>query len=122
MSLVLVDTNVWVDHFRANNPTLALLLEEGDVLCHPIVVGELSMGGLRDRTQTLDDLKELGTPPVATVDETHRMVEGRRLYGRGIQWNDAQLLASAVLGGAKLWTSDRRLREIAVEMNCAFLG
>ncbi len=122
MTPVLVDTSVWVRHFRMRNPVLMALLEDGEVLSHPVVVGELSMGGLKDREQTLWSLARLGRPPLATEAETNRMVEARRLWGRGIQWNDAQLLASAVIGGVKLWTLDGRLAEIAGEMGAAWDG
>jgi predicted nucleic acid-binding protein len=122
MTPVLVDTCVWVRHFRTRNVFLMALLEDGEVLSHPLVVGELSMGGLKDRDQTLWSLARLGRPPLATEAETNRMVEARRLWGRGIQWNDAQLLASAVIGGVKLWTWDSKLAEIASEMGVAWDG
>ncbi len=122
MNPVLVDTCVWVRHFRQRNPYLLALLEDGEVLSHPLVVGELAMGGLRDRAQTLWSLSKLGRPPIATDAETHQMVEARRLWGSGIQWNDARLLASVVIGGVKLWTVDARLSEIAGEMGVAWNG
>lgn len=122
MSPVLVDTCVWVKHFREHDSRLIVLLEEGEVLSHPLVLGELSMGCLKDRDQTLWSLARLGRPPIATEAETNRMVEARRLWGRGIQWNDAQILASAVIGAAKLWTMDQRLAGIAVEMGAAWDG
>lgn len=122
MTPVLVDSCVWVKHFRMRNSQLMALLEDGEVLSHPLVVGELSMGCLKDREQTLWSLARLGRPSLATEAETNRMVEARRLWGRGIQWNDAQLLASAVIGGAKLWTLDGRLAEIAGEMGVAWDG
>ena len=122
MTPVLVDTCVWVRHFRTRNVFLMALLEDGEVLSHPLVVGELSMGSLKDRDQALWSLARLGRPPLATEAETNRMVEARRLWGRGIQWNDAQLLASAVIGGVKLWTWDAKLAEIAGEMGVAWDG
>ena len=122
MNPVLVDTCVWVRHFRQRNPKLLRLLEEGEVLSHPVVVGELAMGSLQDRAQTLWSLSKLGRPPLATDAETHQMVEARRLWGRGIQWNDARILASTVIGGVKLWTADKKLLEIAAEMGVAWNG
>ena len=120
MSPVLVDTCVWVRHFRQRLPLLLDLLENGEVLSHPLVVGELAMGCLKDRAQTLWSLSRLGRPPLASAAETHQMVEARRLWGRGIQWTDARLLASVVIGGAKLWTTDKNLLEIAGEMGLAW--
>ncbi|MEI8037060.1 MAG: type II toxin-antitoxin system VapC family toxin [Verrucomicrobiota bacterium] len=122
MKPVVVDTCVWVRHFRQRNARLLYLLEEGEVLCHPLVVGELAMGSLMGRAQMLWSLSKLGHPPLATAAETHQMVEARRLWGRGIQWNDAQILASVVIGGVKLWTVDQKLLEIAGEMDVAWSG
>jgi hypothetical protein len=122
MKPVLVDTCVWVRHFRQRNPLLSAMLEDGEVWCHPIVVGELSMGTLKDRRQTVIDLAKLNRPPIASFAETRQMVESRRLWGRGIQWNDANILASSVLGGVPLWTFDLRLKEISEEMGVSFTG
>lgn len=122
MRPVLVDTCVWVRHFRQQDPYLLNMLEDGEVLSHPLVVGELAMGNLKDRAQTLWSLSKLGRPPIATDAETQQMVDARRLWGRGIQWNDACILASAVIGGVKLWTVDFRLSEIAAEMGVLWDG
>lgn len=122
MKPVLVDTCVWVRHFRQGNPLLTAMLEDAEIWCHPIVVGELSLGTLKDREQTILDLSTLGRPPLASFSETRRMIDARKLWGRGIGWNDAQLLASAIIGGVPLWTFDLRLKEIAVESNVNFSG
>jgi predicted nucleic acid-binding protein len=122
MNPVLVDTCVWIRHFRQRNPLLVNLLEDGEVWCHPIVVGELSMGNLKNRPQTIIDLAKLNRPPIATFAETRQMVELRRLWGRGIQWNDARILASAILGQVPLWTTDERLNEIVKELGMGFGG
>ena len=120
MKSVLVDTCVWVRHFRQRNPLLVDMLMDGEIWCHPIVVGELSMGTLKNREQTIFDLMQLNQPPLATFDETRQMVESRQLWGRGIQWNDAKILASSVIGEVPLWTFDERLKEIAGELGASF--
>ena len=122
MKPVLVDTCVWVRHFRQRNALLAAMLEDGEVWSHPIVVGELTMGTLRNRQQTIFDLSQLSRPPLASFSETRQMVESRKLWGRGIQWNDARILASSVLGEIPLWTFDLRLQLIARELKIAFDG
>lgn len=122
MKPVLVDTCVWVRHFRQRNALLAAMLEDGEVWSHPIVVGELTMGTLKNRQQTIFDLSQLSRPPLASFSETRQMVESRRLWGRGIQWNDARILASSVLGEIPLWTFDLRLQLIARELEIAFEG
>ncbi len=122
MKPVLVDTCVWVRHFRQRNALLAAMLEDGEVWSHPIVVGELTMGTLKNRQQTIFDLSQLSRPPLASFSETRQMVESRKLWGRGIQWNDARILASSVLGEIPLWTFDLRLQLIARELKIAFEG
>lgn len=121
MNPVLVDSCVWVEHFRMKNPMLVDMLMDGEIWCHPIIVGELSMGTLKNRQQTITDLTKLNRPPIATISETQQMVESRRLWGCGIQWNDARILASAILGQLPLWTFDIRLNEIAKEFGVSFL-
>jgi len=122
MNPVLVDTCVWIKHFHERNPLLVNLLEDGEVWCHPIVVGELSMGNLKNRQETIFDLAKLNRPPIATFAETRQMIDARRLWGRGIQWNDARILASAILGQVPLWTFDVRLGEIAKELGVGYAG
>lgn len=122
MKPVLVDTCVWVRHFRQRNPLLVDMLVDGEIWCHPIVVGELSMGTLKNREQTICDLIQLDRPPIATFDETRQMVESRQLWGRGIQWNDAQILASAVIAEVPLWTFDERLKEMAMDLGVSYIG
>lgn len=122
MKPVLVDTCVWVRHFRQRNALLAAMLEDGEVWSHPIVVGELTMGTLKNRQQTIFDLSQLSRPPLASFSETRQMVESRQLWGRGIQWNDARILASSILGEIPLWTFDLRLQVIARELKIAFEG
>ena len=122
MSRILVDTNVWIGHFRNSNPLLQALLEDDEILCHPVIVGELSMGSYKNRALTLDDLGKLLQPPIASFAETRALVENRRLWGRGVQWNDVQILASALIGRHPLWTYDRRLNELAEQFGVGFKG
>jgi predicted nucleic acid-binding protein len=104
--LVLVDTSVWVQHFRRAVPKLVALLTDGEVVAHSVVVGELAVGGLRNRLQTLADLRAL--PLVAEVGSTDTLdfVERRRLFNIGLSWGDVQLLAAAELNRIPLWTFD----------------
>jgi predicted nucleic acid-binding protein len=119
---ILVDANVWAHHWRKSDPLLMAMVADGEVVTHPLVIGELSMGNLRQRERALWDLTRMGRPPLATDAETLRMVEARHLWGRGIGWNDAKILASVVIGDCLLWTRDRRLDEIADEMQVAWRG
>ncbi len=122
MKPVIADSNVWIHHWRETNRLLEGMVEDGEILTHPLIIGELAMGTLRNRKSTLWDMTRLGRPPLATDAETLQMVEARRLWGRGIGWNDAKILASVVIGGCLLWTRDRRLDEIAKEVGVAWRG
>ncbi len=118
--MILVDTSVWVDHLRAGDQVLAGLLEAGDVLAHPFVIGELALGNLPRRDQTLRGLQDLPKAEVATDREVLHFVDWHRLFGLGIGYVDAHLLASVGLtAGAGLWTRDRRLGRAADRMGLA---
>ena len=116
----LIDTSVWVDHFRTNDKALAALLEAGAVLVHPFVIGELALGNLRQRAIVLSALSDLPRVTVATDAEVLHFIDHHALAGRGVGHVDAHLLAAVQLtAGAKLWTKDKRLRGIAVELGLA---
>ena len=113
--MILVDTSVWVEHLRHGLPRLATHLQEGEVLIHPWVIGELACGNLRNRSQVLDLLQGLPAATVASDAEVLLLIERDRLMGRGIGYVDAHLLASARLSHCRLWTQDRRLAAVAQE-------
>jgi predicted nucleic acid-binding protein len=116
--MILVDTSVWVDHLRKGNSELTALLERGAVLMHPFVLGELACGNLGSRrTQILHLLADLPRVTVATDQEVIGFIERHSLMGRGIGHVDAHLLAATALqGGSRLWTRDKRLMAIAEDM------
>lgn len=113
---------MWVDHLRRGDVLLADLLERNDVVMHPFVVGEIACGSLADRPLILELLQQLPAAMVAESDEALGYVERHKLYGKGIGYVDVHLLASAAIGGTRLWTRDRKLREVAQELGCAFSG
>ena len=114
--MTLVDTSVWVDHLRRGVPRLAALLEEGRVLCHPFVVGELACGHLGQRDQVLRLLGTLPQAPAASHDEALRLLRTHGLHGQGLGWIDVHLLASALLGRCALWTRDKHLAAAAARL------
>jgi predicted nucleic acid-binding protein len=116
---VLVDTSVWVNHFRAPNMDLEDLLDEGRVATHPFVIGELACGSLRRRTEVLRLIEALPFTPVASHDEVLTFIERERLHGSRLGWIDIHLLASARLGRQSLWSADRRLRTAALRLGLA---
>lgn len=117
--MILVDTSVWVDHFRVGDKRLADLLEGNAVVMHPFIVGEIACGSLTDRALMLDLLQHLPMAAVAESVEALGYIERHGLHGKGIGYADVHLLASAALGGTKLWTRDKRLLAVARELDCA---
>jgi hypothetical protein len=115
--MTLVDTSVWVDHFRRRNGRLDTLLQDGHVVCHPFVVGELACGNLRNRQEILGLLAALPEATTAEHREVLHLVDVAGLFGRGLGWVDAHLLASARLTGCAFWTLDNRLRRAAASLN-----
>jgi predicted nucleic acid-binding protein len=116
----LVDTSVWIDHLRAGNVVLERLLNSAAVLGDPFVIGELALGNLRQRNVVLGALRQLPQAVVASDDEVLVFIGGSRLFGRGIGYIDAHLLAAARLTpDARLWTRDRRLRRVAAGLDLA---
>ena len=118
--MILVDTSVWADHLRKGVPALASALEQGNVLMHPFVRGELACGNLKNRGEVLRLLEELPGAPIATDCETLDFIERRAVMGRGLGYIDVHLLASVALAGtARLWTRDKRLAVVAVDLKLA---
>jgi predicted nucleic acid-binding protein len=118
--VILVDTSVWVDYLRTGQATLVALLETGTVLGHPWVTGELALGHLSQRREIVGLLRSLPKAAVPTDDETMAFIDHHRLYGLGIGYVDAHLLAATFLTAeAALWTTDRRLAAAARSLGCA---
>ena len=111
--MILVDTSVWIEHFRAANHELVALLKECQVLTHPHVIGEIACGSHRQRQQILTLLPLLPQAKVATDKEVLDLIDDYELYGKGIGWIDAHLLAACLLSGASVWTLDKKLSRLA---------
>ena len=111
--MVLVDTSVWVAHLRKGGIGLEALLNEGSVVCHSFIIGELACGNLRNRSEILSLLQTLPLAAHAEHEEVMQFIEDHRLMGKGLGYVDMHLLASALLTRVSLWTLDRRLREVS---------
>lgn len=118
--VVLVDTSVWIDHLRRNNAELANLLNDGDVVCHPFVIGELACGNLGNRAQILSLLNTLPAAIQAKHEEIMQFIENYYLMGQGLGYIDVHLLASALLTQVSLWTFDKKLNEVSARLEIAF--
>jgi predicted nucleic acid-binding protein len=112
--MILVDTSVWIDHFRSNDNDLLVLLNNCQVLMHPYLSGELACGNLANRAEVLHLLAALPQISTATDAEVQFFIEQRSLMDKGIGYIDAHLLAAVALdGSAKIWTRDKRLHKVA---------
>ena len=112
--MILVDTSIWIDHLHASDPALMALLDEARVCTHPMIIGELALGSLRERGRVIGLLSDLPSLPPATHGEVLSFVEVQALYGIGLSLVDAHLLAAIRLSPAdRLWTRDRRLGDAA---------
>jgi predicted nucleic acid-binding protein len=120
--MILVDSSVWINHFRYAEPRLDALLVHELVSLHPFVLGELACGNLSRRTETIAGLEKLPVAAVATEPQVRHLLESRRLWGTGLGWIDMHLLASALIEGLKLWTADRAVAAAARQLGIAFRG
>ena len=116
--MVLVDTSVWVAHFRETHAGLVGLLNDGEVACHPFIVGELACGNLKNRTIILSLLEALPMTSLVEHEEVIAFVESHDLTGGGLGYVDIHLLASAVLAGFSIWTFDKKLGQAADMLHC----
>ncbi len=122
MSGVLIDTSVWIDHFRKSNVPLVKLLCQDSALTHPMVIGEIACGTPpAPRARTLGDLRLLPMIQDAGLRATMAFIERESIYGMGCGLVDMVLLTSTLITpGAKLWTQDKRLAGLAERFGVAY--
>jgi predicted nucleic acid-binding protein len=116
--MVLVDTSVWVSHFRETNGGLVDLLNHGEAVCHPFIIGELACGNFKNRTNVISLLEDLPMAFPVEHEEVLAFIEARNLMGKGLGYIDVHLLAAALLSGVALWTLDKKLDKAAEELRC----
>lgn len=115
--MILADSSIWIDYLRARAPDLAAKLATGRMRSHPLVIAEVALGSIRDRSQLLAWLDGIRSLPEARTSEVRALISTHRLHGRGIGYGDASLIASCLLApGARLWTRDKRLASVADEL------
>jgi len=114
--MILVDTSIWIDHFRHGDAELRRIIDDDRLLCHPFIIGELALGSLRDRDVTLAFFEAQREAFVATHAEVMTMIDRHSIFNMGIGYTDAHLLASTLLDRrSSLWTNDKRLAAAAVK-------
>jgi predicted nucleic acid-binding protein len=115
--VILADTSIWVDHLRNRNPEMEKYLGRGQILMHPFIVAELSLGSLRNRQNTLGAMESLLEVKVAALSEVRHMIEAHTLYSKGIGLTDAHLIASCLITpGTQLWTRDVAMKKVAATL------
>jgi len=118
--MVIVDTSIWVTHLHQGSRQLEKLLMDAEVTCHPFIIGELASGNLKNRNEIVSLLQSLPMAPTIEFDEFLFFIERRDLMGKGVGFVDIHLLASAQLIGVQLWTTDKRLKSAADELELTF--
>lgn len=118
--MVLVDTSIWVAHFRQAHAGLVGLLNDGEVACHPCIVGELACGNLKKRTTILSLLEALPMAITVEHEEVLTFIESHNLMARGLGYIDVHLLLSCLLTGLSIWTQDKKLERVAYMLRCKY--
>ncbi len=108
--MVLVDTSVWINHLRNSDHHLEKLLLNGEVVCHPHIIGELACGNIQNRQEIISLLQALPQASLVNFEEYLYFIGQNNLHGRGIGFVDIHLLASARLEQLLLWAADKRLK------------
>lgn len=118
--MILIDTSVWADHFRAADPVVGRLLQTRQASTHRLVVEELAMGHLPARARTIAMLLQLEKMPLLEVEEILAFIHEEALTGTGIGAIDAHLLAACLDRGDGLWSRDKKLVAQARRLGCAW--
>jgi predicted nucleic acid-binding protein len=118
--VILVDSSIWIDHFRHGDSELTKIIGNDQLLCHPFVVGELALGSLRDRDAVIAFLAAQREAVVATHAEAMTVIDRYSIFSMRIGYTDAHLLTSTLLDRrSSLWTRDKRLAAAAQKVGAA---
>ena len=115
--MVLVDTSIWIDHFRNTNDQLVELLNDGEVFSHPFIIGELACGNMKNRKEILTALQALPQSTIIEHNEIMIFIEYNKIMGKGLGYVDMAILASALVTNLSLWTLDQKLNDTAIIFN-----
>ena len=118
--MVLVDTSIWVSHLRVGNSRLQKLLQQGKVVSHPFIIGELACGNISNRTEIISLMQSLPMLDAVEHEELLLFIEHNQIMGTGLGFVDVHLIAAAILAGVPLWTQDKKLRQACSRLNIDF--
>ena len=117
---ILVDTSVWIKHLREGDQDLTQLLEQGLVACHPFIIGEIACGGIKNRYEIIDLLNDLPSTDILDHSDIMEFIENRKIMNKGIGYIDVHLLGSALVSETPLWTYDKALKKIAIQLSIEY--
>ncbi len=115
--MLLIDTSIWVAHLRSGNHPLKKTLYHGEALCHPLIIGELACGTIKNRDEIISLLQSLPLAEVAENDDVLKFIEINHLMGLGLGFIDMHLLASALLSKNPIWSLDKKLNSVSARFN-----
>jgi predicted nucleic acid-binding protein len=118
--MILVDTSIWIDHFHHSDEGLKDLLHSNQVCIHPFILGELSCGNIKNRKEVISLLRTLKSVDSVLDEEVFILIEDRELFGKGLGFIDIHLLASALVYHVPIWTRDKSLKRVAVELSISY--
>lgn len=118
--MVLVDTSVWVVHLRSGDIGLESLLNDGQVVCHQFIIGELACGNLSNRAEIFSLLQALPLANRAEHEEVMHCIENYSLMGKGLGYVDMHLIVSALLTNVPIWTLDKNLKGVSSKLGLEY--
>lgn len=110
MAQVLVDSSVWIRHFKVAELRLIRLLEADEVLTHEQIILELAVGSIPKRQSTIRDLLALKRVECIPFQEVLHFIDHNHLANSGLGCVNVQLIASCLAEGCELWTYDIKLQ------------
>jgi predicted nucleic acid-binding protein len=113
MKKTLFDTSVWIDFFRSDSKVLDEALEEGTLILHPFIYGELTIGNFKNRQKVFSLLDNLPFCKPAHHNEVLHFINQNELYGTGVGWIDFHLLVAAKINDLKFFAKDKSLMKLA---------
>jgi predicted nucleic acid-binding protein len=114
--MTLVDTSVWISHFRRPDAALLQLLSGEKAGIRPFIVGELARGSFNDRAGALGTLRDLPQAAIADEADVHHLLETYRLWSTGMGWVDLHVLTAAAVAGWHLMTTDTAMAKAAAKV------
>jgi predicted nucleic acid-binding protein len=116
--MILVDTSVWIEFFRGNEPyftKLKELIESSDVLAHEVVFGEL-LQGCKNKAE-LNFILEYWES-LSTIDSNGSFILAGKLsfedkhLDKGIGIIDSILINETRQKNLRIWTLDKKILKL----------